>query len=83
MASSPYAKRGVLYDTYKRHYGPNGSPAILVAKGTTRDFNPTISQEEIDIELEKDRVRNTAEYLAEWRNDVSSLVSVDAVMSLR
>lgn len=81
MASSPYAKRGVLYDTFKRHYGPNGSPAILVAKGTTRDFNPTISQEEIDIELEKDRVRNTSEYLAEWRNDVSSLVSVDAVMS--
>ena len=73
MASSPYAKRGVLYENYKRHYGPNGSPAILVAKGTTRDFNPTISQEEIDAELEKDRARNTAEYLAEFRADLEAL----------
>ena len=70
MASSPYAKRGVLWETFKRHHGPNGSPAILVARGTTRDFNPTVRQEEIDIELEKDRARNTAEYLAEFRDDI-------------
>ena len=44
LASSPYAKRGVLWDTFRKHYGPNGSPSVLIAKGTTRDFNPTVSE---------------------------------------
>ena len=80
-ASSPYAKRGVLWDTYKRHYGPNGTPAVLVAKGTTREFNPTIAQEEIDAELERDPIKNRAEYLAEFRSDIEGFVSIDAVQA--
>ena len=44
MASSPYAKMGVLWDTFRKHYGPDGAPGVLVAKGTTRDFNATIPQ---------------------------------------
>src|SRR5262249_40037128 len=51
MASSPYAKKGVLYDVYKRHYGPEGAPRVLVAKGATRVFNSTIPEEEIQREL--------------------------------
>jgi hypothetical protein len=78
-ASSPYAKRGVLWDTYRRHYGPDGSPSVLVAKGTTAAFNPTIPAEEIERELERDPVRNTAEYLAEFRDDVTSFVSPEVV----
>jgi hypothetical protein len=78
-ASSPYAKRGVLWGTYRRHFGPDGSPSVLVAKGTTAQFNPTIPQEEIDRELERDPVRNTAEYLAEFRDDVTSFVSSEVV----
>ena len=78
-ASSPYAKRGVLWDTFRKHYGPDGSPAVLVAKGTTRAFNPTIPAKEIERELERDRVRNTAEYLAEFRSDVESFVSFEVV----
>jgi len=31
-----------------RHYGPSGNPAILVANGPTRTFNPTIRQSVID-----------------------------------
>jgi hypothetical protein len=79
MASSPYARRGVLWETYRKHYGADGSPTILVAKGTTRDFNPTIPQEEIERELERDRIRNTAEYLAEFRTDIESFVAIEAV----
>ncbi len=79
MASSPYARRGVLWDTYRKHYGPSGSPAILVAQGTTRDLNPTIPAEEIERELERDRQRNTAEYLAKFRTDIESFVNADAV----
>ena len=67
MASSPYARMGVLWETYKRHYGPDGAPSVLVAKGTTRDFNRPSRRAEIDRELERDRARNTAELLAEFR----------------
>src|SRR5262245_41684354 len=81
MASSPYAKRGVLWDTYRQHYGPHGAPGVLVAKGTTRDFNATIAQEEIDRELARDPERNRAELLAEFRSDVAAFVDREVVES--
>jgi hypothetical protein len=81
LASSPYAKQGVLWDTYRKHYGPDGAPLILVAKGATRDFNQTIPQSEIDRELERDRARNTAELLAEFRTDLESFVALEVVES--
>jgi len=81
MASSPYAKQGVLWDTFRKHYGSDGAPSVLVAKGTTRDFNQTIPQAEIDRELERDRARNTAELLAEFRSDLESFVSIEVVES--
>ena len=71
----------MLWEAYRKHHGPNGAPLILVAKGTTRDFNPTISQEEVDRELERDPVLNSAEYLAEFRRDVEGFVTLEAVMN--
>ena len=62
----------MLWDTYRQHYGPHGAPGVLVAKGTTRDFNATIAQEEIDRELARDPERNRAELLAEFRTDVAA-----------
>ena len=79
MASSPYARRGVLWDVYRKHYGPDGAASVLVAKGTTRDFNSTVPQEEIDRLLEKDPARNRAEYLAEFRTDLESFVPAEIV----
>jgi hypothetical protein len=79
MASSPYAKMGVLWDTYRKHYGPDGSPSVLVAKGSTRDFNQTIPQAEIDRELERDPARNRAELLADFRDDLEGYVSYEVV----
>ena len=54
IASSPYAKRGVLWETHRRHYGPDGDPLILVAQGTSRDFNPSLPQSVVDRALERD-----------------------------
>ena len=36
LASCPHARRGVLWDVFKRHYGAGGDPLILVAHGATR-----------------------------------------------
>ncbi len=40
---SPHAKRGETWRMFQKHFGPNGNPAILVANGPTRLFNPTIN----------------------------------------
>ena len=47
--------------------------------GATRDFNLTIPQSEVDRALETDRVRNTAEFFAEFRSDVEGFVALEAV----
>jgi hypothetical protein len=79
--SSPYARRGALWDTYRRHYGPDGDPMILVAQGTSRDFNPELPQAVVDRALERDPLANRAEYLAEFRTDVESLLTQEAVQA--
>jgi hypothetical protein len=79
MASTAYAQAGVLYDAYRRDYGPDGSPGILVAHGTSRDLNPLLPQSEIDRELERDPVRNRAEYLSEFRGDIEGFIPRAAV----
>ena len=37
--SSPHARKGILWEAYQRDYGEAGDPGILVAKGSTLDFN--------------------------------------------
>jgi hypothetical protein len=37
--SSPYARRGEMWDAFNRDYGPDGDPGILVAQGATTDLN--------------------------------------------
>ena len=79
MVSSAYAKRGVLFDAYRRYFGPSGPDDILVAYGTSRDTNPSLSQAEIERELEKDPVRNRASILSEWRSDVEGFIPREIV----
>lgn len=40
--STPYARRGVAYETWRDHFGEKGDPRILVAQGASRDFNPSL-----------------------------------------
>jgi hypothetical protein len=79
IASSPHARHGELWQTYRRHFGPAGDPLIMVAQGTSRDLNPSLPQSVVDRALERDRAKNTAEYLAQFRTDVESFVSYEVV----
>jgi len=88
-ASSPYARRGALWDAYRRHFPLGGecvvshSPSkpnrVLVWKAATRVMNPTVSQHIIDAATERDPVSAAAEYGAEFRCDVESFVARAAV----
>ena len=79
IASSPYARRGVLWETYKRHYGADGDPRILVAQGASRDFNPSLPQTVVDRAMERDVASASAEYLGQFRSDIESFISIEAV----
>jgi hypothetical protein len=77
--SSPYARRGALWDAYRRFYGPEGDPMVLVAQGASRDFNPDLPQSVVDKALARDPLANKAEFLAEFRTDVESLLTIETV----
>jgi hypothetical protein len=81
IASSPYAKRGVLWDTYRRHFGREGDPLILVAQGASRTFNSSLSKRVVDRALERDHAAASAEYLAQFRNDIEGFVSFEVVQA--
>jgi hypothetical protein len=79
LISTCYRKAGTLWELFDKHFGAKGSPSILVAKGTTRDFNPLFPQKTIDAALERDVAVNAAEYLSEWRSDLEAFVSREVV----
>jgi hypothetical protein len=77
-ASSPYARRGALWDAHRRHWAKDGDP-ILVWRAATRDMNPTVPQQVIDAATEQDPASAAAEWLAEFRTDVEALLTREAV----
>jgi hypothetical protein len=79
IISSPYARRGVLWDAYHRHYGPNGDPLVLVAQGASRTFNSTLPQSVVDRAMERDPSSANAEYMAQFRTDIEAFISLEAI----
>src|SRR5262249_29013069 len=77
--SSPHARRGALWDAYRKHHGADGDPGILVAQGESRYFNPDLSQSVVDRAMARDPDAARAEYLAMFRTDIESLISQEAV----
>jgi hypothetical protein len=77
-ASSPYARRGAMWDAYSRFHGKADAPA-LVWKAPTLTMNPTVPQRVITDAYERDPANAAAEYGAEFRTDVEALVTREAV----
>lgn len=77
LASSPYARRGALFDAWRRYWGKDDTP--LVWRAATREMNPSLPQRVIDEAMERDAASAKAEYLAEWRDDIEAFVSLDVV----
>ena len=79
VISSPYARKGEVYATWKRHFGKSGDPLILVARAASRALNPSLPQRVVDRALERDHAAASAEYLAEFRTDVETLLTVESI----
>lgn len=81
LASSPYAKRGELYNAFRRHFGKDDG-RVLVWKADTATMNPRIDPAIIAEAYQTDPEAARAEYGAEWRDDLADFVTrevVDAV----
>jgi hypothetical protein len=76
--SSPYARRGVLWDAFRRWHAKDDS-RNLVWQAATRTMNPTVSQSFVDAEFERDPASAAAEYGAEFRSDIAEFVSLDVL----
>ena len=75
--SSPYARRGALWETYRRHYGHEGR--VLVAQAPSRTMNPTLPARVVEDALRDDAARASAEYLAQFRSDIEAFLTAEAV----
>ncbi|MBO0738353.1 MAG: hypothetical protein J2P48_17565, partial [Alphaproteobacteria bacterium] len=76
-SSSPYSRRGVLWDYYDRWFGRPGGP--LVWQAATRWMNPTVPQSFLAEQYELDPLSAAAEYGAEFRSDVDAFVTREAL----
>ncbi len=77
-ASSPYARRGALWDAYRRYYAKDDAP-VLVWKASTCTMNPTVPQSVIDEAMERDAASASAEYGAEFRSDIESFLTREII----
>ena len=77
-ASSPYAKKGVLHQAHRTHYGQDNSN-VLVWQAPTQTMNPTVPQWIIKEAYERDPASAAAEYGAQFRDDIASFVAREVI----
>ncbi len=79
VISSPWAKKGELWNAYKSHHGEKGDAEILVAKGASRDFNSTLPERVIKQAYSRDPFRAVAEYGGNFLDGISALLTAETV----
>ena len=82
IASSPYAKRGVLYQNYAKYFGKDDAP-VLVWQGTTEEMNGSLVGDPLIAEMyAEDNERALAEFGAQFRSDIVAFITREAVDDL-
>lgn len=80
--SSVAGEMGLLYETYKEHFGKDGDQ-VLVWQSDTMAMNPCYSQSKIDRMMAKDSTVAMAEYGSIFRTDMSGLYNSMALEDCR
>jgi hypothetical protein len=93
VISSPYARRGVVWQAHERHFGRDDSD-VLVWEADSRTMNPSLPREVVEAAFRDDAAAAASEYgrgalaapgeeaetpLIEFRSDVSSFVDRELV----
>lgn len=77
FVSSPYARRGELYRAWREHFGKDGD--TLVVKAPTLRLNPTFDRRAVEKAFADDPASAASEYGAEFRSDVETFLSREAI----
>jgi hypothetical protein len=77
--STPYSRRGILYDTFRRSFGQPGR--TLVWKAPSLVMNPTLDAELVKEALRDDPAAAAAEWECEWRADIESFLPFEALQA--
>jgi hypothetical protein len=75
--STPYSRRGALWDAHRKHFGKAGD--VLVWQAPTLTMNSSVPASIINDALEEDPASASAEYLAQFRSDLEAFVSQEVV----
>jgi hypothetical protein len=82
-SSTPYARRGALWDAFSRHYGKDDAPGVLVWVADSRTMNPSLSESVVAKAFEADAVAAASEYgtdgTVRFRSDVEAFLAREAV----
>lgn len=77
--TSPFGRQGEVFKAVEQYHRPDADPLILVARGASRDFNPSLPQSVIDRALERDPVSARSEYLGEFRDTEAAFIDLQTV----
>jgi hypothetical protein len=78
IISSPHKKSGLLFNKHRASYGKNDD-RTLVVQAATPLLNSTIDPAIIERAMAEDPAAARAEWLAEFRNDISGFVDLETI----
>jgi len=76
--STPYRKLGLLHQKHRDHFGQNDND-ILVVQGSSKIFNPTLSDAAIAAQREADPTGAVAEWDALFRSDIAAFLDDELI----
>lgn len=83
--SSPYARRGELFEVSERYFGVD-DPHVLVWNSDTKSMNPTVAAHVIQRAYETDPIAAASEYgtdgKVQFRTDVEAFLDVEAIRAV-
>jgi hypothetical protein len=78
LSSTTYRKRGLMFERYKELYGKDDTDE-LVWLAPSAKMNASLPAADIERELAADPVKNAAEFMSLWRDDISGYIPADAL----
>ena len=78
LASSPYSKRGELYNSYRRHFGKDNA-RVLFWKAPTETMNSRVDKAIIEEAYQSDPESARAEFGGEFRDDLADYITREAI----
>jgi len=77
LISTPYSRRGILWELHKKNYGQPGRTLVWQAPSVT--MNPTLDPAVIEAALADDPQAARSEWLAEWRSDIETFLGLEQI----